>query len=232
MKNTNINQYLKEQKAEYENIISLLEEMEEKGYSFLTYKGVSYNKRNIIGVLSRIEKRIEGAVFYAQNMDSKKWREVHRVLLEKFSEKEFEYHLELDGIHNLTQSAKATEKVIEEQGDILPAEALNALRNAVNKTRQTIQYIREENKKKWVENRFFELASTIEFEDQGKIYPLNLEKVEEIHPLDIVTNGSVDLNVLKQSGHHRNVFVDRFKEIKEEALKETLLQDELQKETV
>jgi hypothetical protein len=230
MKNININDYLKSQKTEYDKVLELLSKMESNKEKFITYKSVAYNKRNVVGLLSRIESRMEGAVNFNKNINTKKWRDVHRILLEKFSEKEFDYHLEVDAIHNLTQSIKSTEKVVKEQFNVLPQDAINGLKNSINKMIQTVNYLKKENKKIWIENRFFELASIIEFEDNGKIYPLNLESVEDIHPLDIVKNGSIDLNVLKDYGHHRNVFIDRFKDIKMEALKETLLEDELQRE--
>ena len=231
MKNINIGQYLQTQKEEYETIVSLIEDMENRGTNFVNYKGVSYNRTNIFGVLARIESRIEGAAFYNQNMQSNKWRKVHEVLLEKLAEQELEYHIEIDSVHNLTQSMKATEKVIREQGHLLPTEALNELKNSNNRIKKTIQYLREENKQKWLQDRFFELASVLEFEEGNKIYPMNLEDIENIHPLDIIVHGAVDLDVLKSSGHHKNVFKEKFSKIKEEALKETLLEDEREKDT-
>ena len=211
MKNINIGQYLQTQKEEYETIVSLIEDMENKGTNFVNYKGVSYNRTNIFGVLARIESRIEGAAFYNQNMQSNKWRKVHEVLLEKLAEQELEYHIEIDSAHNLTQSMKATEKVIREQGHLLPTDALNELKNSNNRIKKTIQYLREENKQKWLQDRFFELASVLEFEEGNKIYPMNLEDIENIHPLDIIVHGAVDLDVLKSSGHHRNVFKENLR---------------------
>lgn len=226
MNNKELNAYFEAQVNLFNSLIELLEEMENKNLNFTFYEGVAYNKKNLMGKINRIRSRVQGVKRYIEKTNSNEWQEIHEILINKLSENEYWYHISFDSSHNLSCATSLINSVLETGGEI-DGDVKKMLKNAINKVVQTSKYM-QESKDEWVKNRFFELASRIEFNKNKSLYP-NVKELENVHPLDIISNGHVDLDVLKKTGNHHNIFEEKLNKIKKEAYKESLFNEAKEK---
>ena len=145
-------------------------------------------------------------------------------MIEKLAEQEYEYHIRYDTSFFLESAKGLLEKVVNDS-ETSKKDTVNAIKNALNNISKANVFHLEE-KSEWVQNRFFELASRIDFQGSDSIFP-NIKDLEKIHPLDIVSLGNISLQELKENGNHRDVFSEELTSIKTEAIKETFLYEYL-----
>lgn len=186
----------------------------------IVYQNFNYTSSFLIGKLKKIEFQIKGAINIIEKVEDNSWNLLNLSFIEKLAEEEFIYHNVIDSKYYNILSEKLLDKVIislKDDNDL--SVNLKRLNNLKNKLIINLRKYGDINyKKDWIRDRYFELASFIDFNENLKIKSFSTLKYNSIY--DIVVSGEKTIEDMKSGGIHYDVLNNNFNIIKKSASKE------------
>ncbi len=192
-----LNSYSSKQMKDQEAMAWAIHNMEKTGEQYwIDDHARAYTITDLMQLKKRADQRIKGAERYLRKVERREWKYTHEIFIEKLAEQEYEFRVPRDTKRCLTDVLRNVTTLLMKGSSInknLPNSIFANLNEALN--------LHKETKLQWVQNRFFELASTIEFLSGLDAIPIpdSLEPSTE------------------------KIYLDRYEKIQEESIKEKLL---------
>lgn len=220
MISTDINIYIDSKNKEHILLQKLLLESSLTGEN-VVYQKFNYTSSFLNSKLKNIENQIKGAINIIEYIANKKWSILNLSFIENLAKEEFIYHVAIDSKYYNILSEKLIDKIIFSLESDEIHSNLSRLKNLRDKLIFNLRrYGDIDYKQEWVTDRYFELASFIEFNDDLSVLNNNSYTNHSIY--DIVISGEKTIDDMKKGGVYYDVLKFKYNTIKENSSKDIL----------
>ena len=221
MRNTDIKAYIAYKNEEHKMLQELLVKATLNKEN-VVYQKFSYSASALIGKIKKVESQLKGSINIVEKVGSKNWNTLNLAFLENLAKEEFSYHIAIDSKYYKILGEKLIEKVT---SSLLNGEDLNLnlkrLANLKDKLLFNVKrYSDLDYKENWIRDRYFEVASFIEFESAMGVKVHGSEAGNSI--FDIVIFGEKSIEDMKRGGIFYDVIINDFTKIRDMAAKDIL----------
>ncbi len=219
MRNTNIKAFIAEKNKEHLILQDLLLKASTSKES-VVYQKFSYTASALIGKIKKVEKQLEGAIKIVEKVSEKKWSILNLAFIENMAKEEFNYHLTIDSKYYKIMGEKLIDKVTD---SLLKGENVEInVKRLKNLKEKLIFNVKRYNdldyKEIWIRDRYFEIASFIDFETEMGVEVSGSESSNCI--FDIVIFGEKTIEDMKKGGIYYDVLENDFAKIRDAATKD------------
>jgi hypothetical protein len=221
MRNTDIKVYITYKNNEHKSLQELFAKASLTKEN-VVYQKFSYSATALLGKIKKVESQLKGAINIVEKVGSKEWNTLNLAYLENLAKEEFSYHLAIDSKYYKILCEKLIEKVSTSllNGEDL-AINLRRLSNLKDKLLFNIKrYSDLDYKEIWIRDRYFEVASFIEFESAMGVKVHGSDSGNSI--FDIVISGEKTIEDMKRGGIFYDVIANDFIKIRDMAAKDIL----------
>lgn len=181
----------------------------------VVYHKFNYSSNFLIGKIKKVEMQIKGAINMVEKVGQDKWNLLNLYFIEHLAKEEFIYHVAIDSKYYNIVSEKLLDKIITSYSDKDFLEInLKRLTNIKDKLMFNLRRYNDiDYKNEWIRDRYFEIASFIDFEEDFSVIDNGLEKENTIY--DIVISGEKTIDDMKKGGIYYDVLKIKFDFIKD-----------------
>lgn len=218
---TDINAFIEYKNKEHLELQKLLLKSSASKES-LVYHKFNYSSNFLIGKIKKVELQIKGAINIVEKVNKNKWNILNLYFFENLAKEEFNYHLAIDSKYYNIISEKLLDKIILSFSEKNEFEInLKRLNNIKNKLMFNIRRYNDiDYKNEWIKDRYFEIASFIDFKEDFSVINNGLEKENSIY--DMVISGEKTIEDMKKGGIFYDVLKIRLDFIKDAVSKDVL----------